>query len=132
MRILACGGRKYRDQARVDTALDTIHAATPIEVVIHGCAGGADRMAADWARRRGVKIDPYPADWDNLDHPQARLKWNTFRRRMYDANAGFRRNLRMLIEGCPQLVVAFPGGAGTDDMVAKALKNNVAVLSVDP
>jgi predicted polyphosphate/ATP-dependent NAD kinase len=130
MRILVTGGRDYRDQRRVDEALDTIHGETPIELVIHGDASGADRMAADWARRRQVPLSSYPADWGNIDRPGARIRFKG--RRPYDATAGFRRNIRMLIEGAPQLVVAFPGGNGTAHMVAESLKRNFAVLSVDP
>lgn len=130
MRILVCGGRTYQDQRRVDEALDAIHQATPIELLIHGCCRGADKLAAEWARRRQVPMSAYPADWANIDHPGAKIRF--VGRRPYDATAGFRRNIKMLIEGCPQLVVAFPGGNGTAHMVAQSLQRGFAVLSVDP
>ena len=38
------------------------------------------------------------------------------------------RNARMLAEGKPDLVVAFPGGRGTADMVAQARKAGVRVV----
>ena len=50
----------------------------------------------------------------------------------YDANAGPRRNARMLAEGKPDLVVAFPGGRGTADMVSKARAAKVEVMEIAP
>lgn len=130
MRIAVCGGRNFTDRSRVFEALETIHAATPIEELMHGDCRGADRLAAEWAGRKGIPISEFRADWDNIDLPGAKIRMN--RGRPYDATAGFRRNIRMLIEGAPELVIAFPGGPGTEHMVANALKRNFAVLSVDP
>jgi hypothetical protein len=42
--------------------------------------------------------------------------------------AGPIRNQRMLTEGKPALVVAFPGGKGTANMVAQARATNVRVF----
>lgn len=131
-RVLACGGRNYRDQVRVDYALDRVHEVMGITLLIHGAAAGADSLAHDWARRRAVPVSQFPADWDATDHPQARLRWHSKLRKMYDANAGFRRNLRMILEGAPELGVVFPGGPGTDDMHAKMLRAGIPCLQVDP
>jgi len=32
---------------------------------------GADQLAREWAEDRGVDVDPYPADWDNIERPGA-------------------------------------------------------------
>ena len=45
--------------------------------------------------------------------------------------AGPLRNQRMLEEGKPELVVAFPGGGGTKDMVRRAVKAGVSVHEVN-
>jgi hypothetical protein len=37
----------------------------------------------------------------------------------------------MLLEGKPDLVVAFPGGKGTADMVRRARKANVPVKEIE-
>ncbi|MEM9912925.1 MAG: hypothetical protein AAF922_19365 [Pseudomonadota bacterium] len=42
--------------------------------------------------------------------------------------AGPIRNKEMLDEGCPDLVVAFPGGRGTANMVKQAQAAGVEVL----
>ena len=41
------------------------------------------------------------------------------------------RNQRMLDEGKPDLVVAFPGGGGTKDMVRRAVKAGVPIHEVN-
>lgn len=41
------------------------------------------------------------------------------------------RNQRMLEEGKPDLVVAFPGGGGTKDMVRRAAKAGVPIHEVN-
>ena len=130
MRIAVTGGRAYSDRARVEETLNRIHAATPLDVLIHGDASGADSLARDWAIRNGVKHDPYPAAWDDIDAVPCRVKWRG--RKPYNALAGLSRNIRMLIQGAPELVVAFPGGAGTAHCRAQALRRDIAVLDVEP
>lgn len=131
MRIAVTGGRNYHDRARVEETLNRIHAATPLDVLIHGDASGADSLARDWAVRNGVRHDPYPAAWDDLDAVPCRIKIGR-NRRPYNALAGFNRNIRMLLQGAPELLVAFSGGAGTQHMRAQALRRDIAVLDVEP
>jgi len=45
--------------------------------------------------------------------------------------AGPLRNQRMIDEGRPDLVVAFPGGKGTADMVRRAEAAGVKVLKIE-
>jgi hypothetical protein len=111
MRVLVCGGRNYKDAKRLFCVLDGIHAATPIGLVIHGAYRGADTLAAEWAKSRQVRELPFAADWNAYPH----------------GAAGPIRNSRMLAEGKPDLVVAFPGNRGTADMVRKAEHANVPV-----
>ena len=115
MRVLVCGGRDFADFAMACRTLDELHAETPISVVIHGAARGADTMAESWARSRGVAYERYPADWDRDGRA-----------------AGPIRNRRMLVEGKPDLVVAFPGGRGTANMVEQAAKAGVRVHFTEP
>ncbi len=110
IRLLACGGRYYEDAELVGIVLDRIHKETPISVLIHGDAAGADRLADAWAKRVGVPIERYPADWHNLGRP-----------------AGPIRNGIMLRDGKPDMVIAFPGDRGPADMVDKARRVGVIV-----
>jgi UDP-N-acetylmuramoylalanine-D-glutamate ligase len=109
MRVLVCGGRDYSNRERVFTSLDMLNSKYPVAMVIHGAARGADSLADEWAKERGVPVERYPAQWDK--HGKA---------------AGPLRNQEM-IEAKPDAVVAFPGGRGTEDMVARAKAAGVRV-----
>ena len=94
-------------------ALDTIHGETPLDCVVHGAAPGADTLADTWARSRGIKVERYYALW-----------------KTYGLGAGAIRNQKMLDDGKPDIVIAFPGGPGTADMIRRALKARVPVKRV--
>jgi hypothetical protein len=114
-RVLVCGGRDYADEARVFAVLDKFHAEAGIDLIIEGGARGADHLAADWAFQRGVNRDRYNADWE-----------------AYGRMAGGIRNKQMLDEGNPDLVIAFPGGSGTRNMIRQARKAGVEVIEIAP
>ncbi len=105
------GGRHFNDEAAVLDALDRLHAGCPITLIIQGGAPGADRLARKWAMVRGVDIRTFSADWDKLG-----------------AAAGPVRNQKMLVEGRPDLVVAFPGGKGTADMVRRSERAGISAF----
>ena len=113
LRVLVCGGREFNDYDRVCEVLDAINAETPIRAVIHGNARGADTQAHRWALGRGVGGWACPANWSRDGK-----------------RAGPLRNQRMLGHS-PDLVVAFPGGKGTADMVKRARAAGVRVQEVE-
>lgn len=112
-RVLVCGGREYEDQRSMAMVLDAAHSANPIECLIHGAARGADTLAADWALANDVLCNAYAADWDRDGKA-----------------AGPIRNQRMLDIGKPHLVIAFPGGRGTADMIRRAEAKKIPVVRV--
>ena len=112
MRIIVCGGRNYNNVAHVWRELDRIHEQTPISAVMHGGANGVDAIARDWAVGQGVTRYICKADW--VKHGKA---------------AGPLRNARMM-EWQPDFVVAFPGGKGTQDCVAKARVAGIKVIEI--
>jgi hypothetical protein len=93
--------------------LDAAHSANPIVCLIHGAARGADALAADWAKQRGIHAIAYPADWAHEGR-----------------KAGPIRNQQMLNSGKPHIVIAFPGGKGTDDMISRSEAAGVPVVRV--
>jgi hypothetical protein len=103
MRIIVCGGRSYFNKRVVYEALDKLHHERGIDFLIQGVGNGADYLAWQWADERGVPCGSYPAHWDE-----------------HGKKAGPIRNQEMIDQGSPDGVVAFPGGRGTADMVAKA------------
>lgn len=112
MRVLVCGGRDYADAGTLYHALDCL----PQDglVIIHGGAKGADALAAQWAKDRGVSSHAFPANW--TEHGRA---------------AGPIRNQTMLDIGKPDCVMAFPGGRGTHDMINRAKAAGVPVSEIE-
>ena len=113
MRVLVCGGREFANRRMLNEALDQLHLKRGIALIISGGARGADAMAAWWAKGAGVPCDVYQADWIGLGR-----------------KAGPIRNQRMLDEGKPDLVVAFPGGRGTANMLRRAREAGIEVIEV--
>lgn len=110
MRVLVCGGRNYNDYETARRVLDSLHPS----VIIEGGARGADRCGARYAKENGIPLHTFPALWD-----------------LYGKRAGFERNARMLREGAPDLVLAFPGGRGTANMIQLAREAGVQVIEIE-
>ena len=108
---LVCGGRELTDYVRLAAALDRLvdkHGRP--DRVMHGGARGADSLAGRWAQERGIPLQVCPAQWNR-----------------YGRSAGPIRNQEML-ERRPSMVVAFPGGMGTADMVQRSVAAGVPVV----
>jgi hypothetical protein len=113
MTVLVCGGRDYDDDIEAFGVLDRLHAQYEFKKIVHGAARGADTLAAHWALAHKVFSVGYRAQWD-----------------AYGKAAGAIRNQEMLDVEKPELVIAFPGGRGTADMVRRAKKAGVKVIEV--
>ena len=112
MRVIVTGGRNYQDRDHVFKVLSTIHNRTPIAVLVHGGATGADSLADLWAKANGVARE---------SHVVTKEDWNRLGRR-----AGPLRNQKMAELGA-DLLVPFPGGSGTADMIRQAKANGIKV-----
>ena len=111
MRIIICGGRDYED---LETVQQVMSALWGEATLVHGDARGVDTMASRfWTGVLGHASEAHPADW-----------------RKHGKAAGPIRNQEMLDAGA-HLVIAFPGGRGTADMVGRARSAGVPVLHVD-
>jgi hypothetical protein len=110
MKAIICGGRDFRDWTRLSATLDALHAELHFDRVANGAAPGADTLAGSWARSRGIRTEAYPALW-----------------RTHGAAAGPIRNRKMLDVEKPDIVIAFPGGKGTANMVKLAKEAGVEV-----
>lgn len=112
-RVLVCGSRDWADVGFVYRELDKLARRVMVDVVIEGDANGVDRIAGYWARKRRVEDLKFKAEWHK-----------------YGNAAGPIRNQRMLDVGKPDLVVAFPGGTGTADMVSRARAAGVEIIEI--
>jgi hypothetical protein len=116
-RVLVCGGRDYDNQERVrrtlDAALEAARSAGKVAVIIHGNARGADLLADQYARERSLKVIPFPADWN-----------------LHGRRAGPIRNIKMLTESQPHVIIAFKGDKGTAHMMKIGREAGVPVYEV--
>lgn len=114
MRVLVCGGRDYKDSHKLWCTLNEYDQLYGFSVLMQGGAKGADRLAKEWGEY-WLKTPPltFNADW--VKYPKA---------------AGPIRNKQMLDEGKPDLVIAFPGGKGTKNMVDQARARGVKIIEI--
>jgi hypothetical protein len=112
MRVLITGGRDFSDRKLLYETLTRLHSQHKFTALIHGDARGADRLGGEWASSMGIPVEAFPADWKK--HGKA---------------AGPIRNATML-KARPDMLVAFPGGRGTADMVQKAEAAGLPVTKV--
>lgn len=126
-RVLVTGGRNFENYVLVRNTLTTIYLHRPRDsfVLIHGCATGADTLASLWCiqfnkfmEEEVVQELRFPAKWKNKNG-------------VLDRSAGSKRNKKMLEEGKPDLVVAFPGGNGTAHMKRIAREAGIKVLEIE-
>lgn len=120
LRVVVTGGRDYSDKSAVLLVLgalglderDEYNMPHHIEIA-HGGAPGADTLADDWAIVNWVPVKVYPADWDK-----------------HGKRAGILRNIEMLEDFKPHMVVAFPGGRGTENCRKEARKRGITTIGI--
>jgi hypothetical protein len=141
MRVLVCGGRefgklfkdpdgkwnanKYAEYEFIQRQMDRFAERNskkyrpddnwlPSDIeIIAGGATGVDTAAIDWACSNWLRWQVFTADWET--HGRA---------------AGYIRNKQMRDEGKPDIVLAFPGGKGTANMVKLAKEENIPVEEI--
>lgn len=93
--------------------LDELHANEGISLIINGGARGADYLSSRWAKEHDIPLKTFKADWKT--HGQVSV---------------FVLNEGMLSESTPDMVLAFPGGDVTEDLVRQAKRNGIEVTRV--
>jgi hypothetical protein len=116
---LVCGGRDFAEEPMFHDVMRRLVDmwGMPERIVEGACPTGADLMAKRWAQQYAIDIGEIAPDWEGLGKA-----------------AGPIRNEEMLMKYKPQRVIAFPGGRGTADMVARARRRNseITVIEVKP
>ena len=107
-KVLVCGSRKKDYVHEIDSVLRAIEPT----LVIHGDATGVDSRANQWCLENGIHSAAVPALWHR-----------------YGNSAGPMRNKAMLALK-PEVVVALPGGTGTENMTCLARAYSVPILKV--
>lgn len=109
VKLIVAGGRDYIWSAADIERLDALHAVNDVSEVVSGGARGADAFGELWAKRRGVPVRVFPADWAT-----------------YGRAAGMFRNRQMAAYA--DAVVLFPGGKGTASMASEAKRLGLRIF----
>lgn len=91
-------------------------------ILINGCADGVDTWAREAAERRGITVDPHPAEWRRSDGS-------------FDKSAGYRRNAEMVALADHVYVVwdgQSPGTRHTIELALKAKKHLEVLFPASP
>jgi hypothetical protein len=112
-RTLICGSREWDNLQLISKWIIELNPS----VVIEGAAPGADSLAAHLAKMRRIPVREFPANWEK-----------------FGKAAGPIRNNQMLLEGKPDVVLAFhkdlSKSKGTKDMVTKAKRAALPIVVV--
>lgn len=111
VKVLVTGGRDYADKEKLEEFLDRLNLLYGFTDLCHGAQTGADTLAGDWAKSRDVRVMRFPANWKKFGN-----------------EAGPRRNQFMHDTFKPDLVVAFPGNAGTKNMIEYAMMKGTEIV----
>lgn len=110
MKVLVCGGGSYCDQEFMFKVLDALELGLD-DAIIYGGFFGADALAGRWARSRNVPEIVFSADFKKFGDDAPRVN-----------------NFKMVTEGEPDIVIAFPGGKCTEHMMDTARKFNITLF----
>ena len=123
MKTIVAGSRKGITLKDVWQAMKD--APWKITRVLNGKAKGADAFSEVIADAYDIPVDPYPADWKNIDIPGAVIKENKYGK--YNAIAGHMRNEEMAKDG-EALVLIWDGkSTGSADMLARARRHHLRI-----
>jgi YspA, cpYpsA-related SLOG family len=128
MKAIISGGRDFSDKIHLETTLKYCLKWWNLSLIITGGATGADTLAHNWATSHGLQTLVKKANWEDITREGAVIR----KRRdgsLYDALAGHHRNQLMLNEK-PNVVIAFKGGTGTEQMITISRKAGVPVFIV--
>lgn len=133
MNLIIAGGRDFTDYNLLCQSLDHLLKNTDKSMITVFCgkARGADSLGEDYATERGIRVKPFPADWDDITVEGAVIK-TTRAGKKYNARAGILRNQEMLDAGATHLVAYWDGKSkGTSDMISRAKRAGIQVRVIN-
>lgn len=135
MKAVVCGSRDAVRPEAVFDFLDSIHAVTPIELVIEGgqrkwkdrkIVGGVDWFANQWAKARGVQVITVEARWDDLTIP-GMIRTDASGRKT-NIGAGVARNRAMVNDYGATHCILFWGGRNTRSVENAAKEAGLPII----
>lgn len=117
MKVLICGGRDLNEKLVCTWLENNFLTLFPdCTMIVHGGAKGADNGAHKFCVKENFPETVYAV---------SKEEWNK-----YGRAAGVLRNQKMLDQENPDIILAFPGGRGTKDMIIRGKKNKLIVYEI--
>jgi hypothetical protein len=113
MKVIIAGSKSIVDLDYIEKAV----AASGFDIteVVSGTAKGVDKLGEFYARRKKIRVQPFPADWKNIDVPGAVIRSNRYGK--YNAIAGHMRN-ELMGQYADALIAVWDGiSPGTRHMI---------------
>lgn len=110
--VIVTGGRFYKD---TKTVYQSLQKHLPFDLLISGHAKGADKEAEDYADCMKIPKLELPALWNEHGKGAGPIR-NTS---MAQIGKALKRS------GWEVVLVAFPGGDGTQDMIEQAMEHGI-------
>jgi predicted Rossmann fold nucleotide-binding protein DprA/Smf involved in DNA uptake len=111
MKVIVTGGRNYgQTEDEIIALFNALESLSPT-IIIQGGASGADSLAKAWGIAAGLEVITVAADW-----------------KTYGKSAGPIRNRKMLTEHTEAIVLATPGGKGTENCIQTARQLNMSII----
>lgn len=129
MKVIVAGSRSITDYQLVSQIITNTLSKYNIQIteIVSGCAPGVDTLGEQWALENGIKVEPMPAEWDDITVPNALIKTNKWDKE-YNARAGFQRNEAMAVYGDVLIVIWDGMSNGSRDMIKCATNHGLLVL----
>ena len=127
MIVAVIGSRNFNNYDLLEKILDK----EQISSLVSGGARGADSLAVRYARRRGILFREFLANWNDISHPDALVRYHPDGK-PYDARAGMRRNMD-IVQAADKVIAFWDArveNSGTFDAMqkAKALNKKLTIV----
>lgn len=134
MRLIIAGGRTFNNYEKIklevmNFLIELAKDDKIVTTIVSGKAIGVDRLGERFARELSLNVDPFPADWKNIDVEPCVIGKNKYGE--YNKLAGHNRNEEMAKHS--DCLIAFWDGnsTGTKDMIDRANKYNLIIKIIN-
>lgn len=124
MRTIIAGSRSIKDYDLVVSHI--IASKFDISLVLCGGASGVDRLGDRYARVSRIPRKYYFTKWRDISTKNAIIKKDKFGN-YYNARAGFDRNQLMADNADALIAISLNHSSGTEDMIRRAIRNNLKI-----
>lgn len=130
MKVIIAGSRSIRNDLKNLTNLTKIikELNWEIDEILCGKAKGADSLGEAYAKKFKIKLNYFPAKWDDLEATICKIKENSFGKK-YNCLAGHNRNEEMA-KNADALIIIHKNTPGSLDMLNRAKKHKLIIKEI--